>query len=219
MTPVFILLFLTTCFAANMKTYSAGEYIISPFDYGYKLNIIVELWGAGGSVYNQTSNQVNMCAGSGAYIKSSVPTYLSSFKLTVGRAINENTICNGKSSSFTGKSINLTVGGGYGRCGDCQISKKCGYGGDILSMNGTNEILYFTGQDSQASYYSIYSSYVCTGGNAPSGGVGGCRGGVSPSLCRKYNGTQPGGGSGWFSSSYAPFGFAYGGDGAAIMYY
>jgi hypothetical protein len=216
MAIAFILLFLTVCFATQMKVYSVGEYTISPIDYNYALNIVVELWGAGGSVYNQSAGPHDTCAGSGSYIKASVPTYLSSFKLKVGKAINENTACDGENTYFTSKYINLTVGGGYGRCGDCKATMTCGYGGNISVIDGIDEALYLPGEDSQYIGDNGCCMRACTGGDAPNGGKGGSALGGNLG-CGKSNGTLPGGGAGWYVSNCSAFG--WGGDGTAIVYF
>lgn len=101
-----------------------GTYQLSPKDYGYAEEIIVELWGAGGG------GDGCICAGGGgggggAYIKALVKTDQQIFNMLIGKGgyggSGSYGYCkygsNGNSTSLIGKKINLTAGGWfYSKC-------------------------------------------------------------------------------------------------------
>ena len=58
-----------------------GNYQLTPQDYQYSPQIIVEMWGAGGG---GCSGDCGIGGGSGAYIKATINTNLETFNLTVG---------------------------------------------------------------------------------------------------------------------------------------
>jgi hypothetical protein len=78
-----IILLITSVFAdLRIRTFDQpGNYVLSPEDYGYASQIIVELWGAGGG---GCSGNCGIGGGSGAYIKAKVYTLNQSFNITVG---------------------------------------------------------------------------------------------------------------------------------------
>jgi hypothetical protein len=199
---------LFSCQAAQMKVYSAGEYTIYPSDYDYAHNIIVELWSAGGSTYNWS--KIAYSSGSGAYLKASISTLFgfAHFQVKVGRAINNNTTCNGENSWFRGKTINLTLEGGYGSCGECLSFRTCGLGGKVLSIDGSENVLSLSGESHRLLLGSADGSSR-EGGSAPYGGIG-------YSLCQNSNGTRPGGGAGGKSQLSNS---SWGGNGTMIIYF
>lgn len=58
-----------------------GNYQLTPADYHYSPQIIVEMWGAGGG---GCSGDCGIGGGSGAYIKATINTNLETFNLTIG---------------------------------------------------------------------------------------------------------------------------------------
>ena len=109
-----LLLFLTTITALNITTYSTpGLYKLTPQDYGYAPELLVEITGggAGGGVTNY--------GGPGsAYVKAIIQTNQNTFALTVGRG-GPGGVCRGPNcpggagtdSSFTGNNIQIITTG------------------------------------------------------------------------------------------------------------
>jgi hypothetical protein len=78
------LLLLPLLVSANIETITfsnPGNYQLTPQDYHYSSQIIVEMWGAGGG---GCSADCGIGGGSGAYIKATINTNLETFNLTVG---------------------------------------------------------------------------------------------------------------------------------------
>ena len=83
MLPV-ILSLLILQVSANIVTITLdtpGSYQLTPEDYQYSPQIIVEMWGAGGG---GCSGNCGIGGGSGAYIKATINTNLETFNLTIG---------------------------------------------------------------------------------------------------------------------------------------
>jgi hypothetical protein len=218
---MFFFLILAYTYAFTMKVFSIGKYTLHPTDYGFKQNIVVEIWSAGGS--SSGAYQEFGCSGSGAYIKANVKTKWETFKITVGKAVNNSLTCKGEDSSFTNMRINLTVSGGEGQCSTCIKTGRnatCGLGGKITSTSGTEDVIFSSGNGAKVfcNPGSTCSGIFCMGGNAPNGGSGGMYSIFNVDF--KPNGTSPGGGGGqgYQGDEYnSPFGF--GGDGAVIVYW
>lgn len=79
-----LLLLLPLLVTANINVITfdtPGNYQLTPVDYQYSPQIIVEMWGAGGG---GCSGDCGIGGGSGAYIKATINTNLETFNLTIG---------------------------------------------------------------------------------------------------------------------------------------
>jgi hypothetical protein len=216
MLVIFCILFLNYVSSFRMKTFAAGEYILKPIDYNFQKDIVIELWGAGGSVnHNEPGDTTS--GGSGSYIKASISTDLEKFKIKVGRARNSTEICSGEDSYIYNNRINLTAGGGQGFCNSCSVkydeNMTCKLGGKIISVKGTDDVISVEG-NTAGTTGSIF------GADAPFGGKGGKP--YSPIYGYTGNGSIPGGGGGPSippNPSYCNFTQGMGGDGMIIIYY
>jgi hypothetical protein len=203
-----------------MKTFTVGNHILTNKDYLFAENIIVEIWGAGGSGYIGSSYSTRAGGGSGSYIKALIKTNQQNFSIHVGKgsSINDEncsydrgnslkaSCVNGDKSFINSNTIYLSAGGG----GGANTLGYPGLGGQILTVSGVEDVLAINGRNGN-DYKSNYYIDI-RGGDAPNGGIGGYCTNV---LYHNFNGTYPGGGGGCLQH----VGSGYGADGMIIVYY
>lgn len=175
-----ILCSITLVYSVNIRLYDvAGDYILTPEDYGFQDNIIIELWGAGsGSMKSNINNGdpvTYACGGnSGSFINAKIDTTnQETFYFSLG-AGGDCSLCNsntmyGKSGNYSlfyseDKELFLNVSGGIG--------SKDYYCSTIPAIvNSTKHraddiiIDYFNGTISYKTTYSI----ACSNGQSPFG--------------------------------------------------
>lgn len=192
----------------NMKIFASGIHKITPKDYNFKDNIIVEAWGAGGA--GCTCSGYSIGGGSGGYIKSSIKTEQSTFNITVGSGMKGNItqnycyLINNPIGMTTIKKNNITLFSA-GAGGTCDIPAFFLQNGgkniinnikNVLSLNGNSGIYGDSTNCGQMlrAHNGIITKLNCRGAHAPYGGRGG--NGCFLPYINAQNGDSPAGGGG-----------------------
>lgn len=182
----------------TMKVYNIpGTYTITPTDYNYADNIIIEAWGGGGGGSIRSHDRMGRGGGSGGYIKSGIVTNQQNFIIHVGRG------SNGEIHEGTDYSVKYPTEGNSWVQKSTDILFVAGVGGTGVSKYDSDEP---AGENTLKSKNLISFNSVkggsYFGGKSPNGGIGGhgCyirwNGTKCIYLSNVTNGDSPGGGGG-----------------------
>jgi hypothetical protein len=137
---ILFVVLLALCMQAQCDTlqiiefFNAGDYVVTPGDYNYSANVIVEVWGAGsgGSVrcggVACNTNQFDYSGGmSGGYVRANVVTNMNNFTISIGKG--------GAACSIVGTSYYK-----YYDCGDNidGTSTSISFGANSISSGSKN---------------------------------------------------------------------------------
>ncbi len=212
----------------QLLTYrSAGDYVVTPADYHFSDNLIIEAWSAGGSGgVNVFETYTQFCGGgSGGYVKINIKTYQQNFIVRVGHG-GEGLLeyngtpasikCNGTSgqlTQFISNKFNLTISGGSSGC----FPTGNGTGGSVTISNNQTSGLIVPGNSGTLLKTGGWGVAI-SGGSAPFGGEGG-----SNDLFdwMSHSGEFPGGGgnSFWPQGTVSKYNLSKGGDGLLNIYF
>lgn len=192
-----------------MLTYNEpNTYKLTPVDYKYCSELIVEIWGAGGGGSTDGING----GGGGSYIKASVKTDNKTFTIEVGKGGLQNAIGGNSSFCTDNDDVKLIAGGGqdagkahFGYQGIIGGGSKLDNGGKVISILGAMVHENINGYGSRQSEVQAlptncastqYSVRDGKGGSGAKGGNGGLNhhDSIHDSLKRFNNGEFPGGG-------------------------